>query len=79
MTTPSPSLPCVMMPQGPFLSTAVKKSAIKHDVAELCTIDSVFSVSVDGSGTLACSGGKDDQGMVWKVADGSIAFKCQGK
>ncbi len=34
---------------------------------------------MDGSGTLACSGGKDDQGLVWKIADGSIAFKCQGE
>ena len=41
--------------------------------------DSVYSVSVDGSGTIACSGGKDDQGLVWKVADGSLLFQCGGK
>ena len=39
----------------------------------------MYSVSVDGSGTIACSGGKDDQGLVWKVADGSLLFQCGGK
>lgn len=40
--------------------------------------DAVYSVSVDGSGTSACSGGKDDQGLVWKVTDGSLLFQCKG-
>lgn len=43
----------------------------------LCS-GSVFSVSVNESGTLACSGGEDDQALVWKVADGSKVFQCQG-
>ena len=42
-------------------------------------IGSVFSVSVDGNGTLACTGGEDDQALVWKVADGAIVFHCHGE
>lgn len=59
-------------------STAL--SPLREDAAMVFSLhrDSVYSVSVDGSGSLACSGGKDDRGLVWKVADGSVLFHCNG-
>ena len=42
------------------------------------TLGSVFSVSVQPSGELACSGGEDDKAYVWKVSNGSILFECGG-
>lgn len=45
----------------------------------LWPLGSVFSVSVDQSGMIACSGGEDDQGLVWKTSDGSVLFQCQGR
>ena len=44
----------------------------------LCIVGSVFSVSTDPSGTLACSGGQDDRGIIWKIADGSLVMECNG-
>ena len=28
---------------------------------------------------LACSGEKDNNALVWKIADGTVHFQCQGK
>ena len=39
----------------------------------------MFSVSVHPSGEVACSGGEDDKARVWKVADGTTLFVCEGK
>jgi len=41
-------------------------------------INSVFSVALDPSGSIAISGGEDDKAFVWKVADGSVLFECGG-
>ena len=40
--------------------------------------NSVFSVSLDPTGSVAVSGGEDDKAFVWKVADGSVLFECGG-
>ena len=40
--------------------------------------ESVFSVCVDSTGTLTCSGGEDDQAFVWSATDGSVNFQCPG-
>lgn len=42
------------------------------------SLNSVFSVGLDPSGSLAVSGGEDDKAFVWKVADGSVLFECTG-
>ena len=39
---------------------------------------SVFCVSLHPLGELACSGGEDDKAYVWKVADGTTKFLCEG-
>lgn len=38
----------------------------------------MFSISLHPSGELACSGGEDDKARVWKVADGTTLFVCEG-
>merc|ERR1719259_1257284 len=40
--------------------------------------NSVFSVALDPTGSVAVSGGEDDKAYVWKVADGSVLFECAG-
>merc|ERR1719374_387724 len=40
--------------------------------------NSVFSVALDPTGSIAVSGGEDDKAYVWKVADGSLLFECGG-
>ena len=42
-------------------------------------IGSVFSVSFSPSGDLACSGGEDDLGVVWKLSTGETVFQSDGK
>ena len=38
----------------------------------------MFSVSASPAGPLACSGGEDDQGVVWNLDNGDILFQCEG-
>jgi len=40
--------------------------------------NSVFSVALDPTGSVAVSGGEDDKAFVWRVADGSVLFECSG-
>ena len=40
--------------------------------------NSVFSVALDPTGSIAVSGGEDDKAFVWRVADGSVLFECGG-
>ena len=47
-------------------------------MCDIICIGSVFSISLHPSGELACSGGEDDKARVWKVADGSTLFLCEG-
>lgn len=51
---------------------------LSSDMMDYHNAGSVFSVSVDETGSLACSGGEDDQALVWRVADGSVVFQCHG-
>ena len=39
----------------------------------------VFSVSLHPSSELVCSGGEDDKAYLWRVGDGAVVHKCQGR
>ena len=41
-------------------------------------LGSVFSVSLDPSNSLACSGGEDDKAFVWRTSDASVVMECTG-
>ena len=39
----------------------------------------MFAVAVNPSCTVAVSGGEDDKGYVWKLANQELLFECPGR
>lgn len=40
--------------------------------------ESVFTVTVNSSGTLIASGGEDDMGYLWEASSGKVVLECSG-
>jgi len=59
-------------------SSAAPSSSTPSSAAADSAPNSVFSVALDPTGSVAVSGGEDDKAYVWKVADGSVLFACAG-